>query len=338
MSLAQQVGQLFMVGTTATAAQQVTLTMIAKQHVGNVFLSGRSTLGVAATAAVVAKLRGEVNTASTDNIPLYVSTDQEGGEVQVLQGNGFSAMPTGVAQGELSPATLQTDATTWSGQLKAAGVNLNLAPVVDLVGTPSQAASNPPIGAFKRELGFSVSGVVSHADAFRAGMSASGVQTVLKHFPGLGFVNGNTDTTANVVDTVVGANGADVGIYKTEIAGGAKYIMVSSATYKLIDPKSPAVFSSSVVTGLLRGQLGFTGLIMTDDLSGAVQVKYLSPANRAIDAIEAGVDIVLVSKYPSVGPGMISAVLAKAESDPAFAAQVTAAARRVVESKAASIG
>jgi beta-N-acetylhexosaminidase len=111
--------------------------------------------------------------------------------------------------------------------------------------------------------------------------------------------------------------------------------MVSSAIYAKIDPAGPAVFSHSIVTGLLRDKLGFTGLILTDDLSGAVQVEYLAPGDRAIDAIEAGVDIVLVTKDPTVAPQMMAAVLAKATSDPAFAKLVAAAARRVVEAKKA---
>jgi beta-N-acetylhexosaminidase len=333
LSLAQQVGQVFMVGTTATAAQPVTLGMIAGQHVGNVFLSGRSTLGVQATASVVASLRAQVNAASTDGVPLFVATDQEGGQVQVLRGPGFDTIPTGVGQGQLSPAALQAASQRWGAQLKSAGVNMDLAPVVDLVGTPAAAPANPPIGAFQRELGFSPTAVVAHADAFRAGLATSGVQTVIKHFPGLGFVNANTDTTAGVTDTAVTATGADVGIYKTQIASGARYIMVSSAIYQQIDPSSPGVFSHALVTGLLRQKLGFSGVIVTDDLSGAVQVEYLSPADRAIDAIEAGVDIVLVSKDPTVGPVMVAAVLAKAQSDPSFAKLVATAARRVVTAK-----
>ena len=332
MSMAQRVGQVFMVGTSAGAAQAVTLGMVANQHLGNVFLSGRSKLGVAGTASVVKTIR-EAVPAGDAGVPLFVATDQEGGQVQVLQGPGFDAMPSGVQQGQLSATALQQASTRWGSQLAAAGVTMDLAPVVDLVGAPSTAASNPPIGAFQRELGFSPSAVIEHADAFRAGLATSGVQTVLKHFPGLGFVSANTDTTAGVTDTAVTSTGADIAIYRHEIAVGARNIMVSSAVYQRIDPGGPAVFSRSIVTGLLRDRLHFTGLILTDDLSGAVQVEYLARAERAIDAILAGVDVVLVSKDPTVGPAMMSAVLARADSDPAFALLVTAAARRVVEAK-----
>jgi beta-N-acetylhexosaminidase len=337
LSLAQRVGQLFMVGTTATAPQPDTIAAISRRHVGNVFLSGRSRLGVTATAAVVAKFRAQVSSASTAGVPLFVATDQEGGEVQVLQGSGFSAIPTGVAQGQLSAASLAPESTAWGAQLHEAGVNMDLAPVVDLVSSAAAAPANPPVGAFKREFGFDASTIVTHANAFRQGMTASHVMTVIKHFPGLGFVNKNTDTSANVVDTVTGPNGVDVGIYRSEIAAGATCIMVSSATYARIDVANPGVFSHAMVTRLLRDKLGFGGIIMTDDLSGAKQVESVTPGDRAIRAIEAGVDLVLVSKDPALAAPMVDAVLAKAKSDPAFAALVDAAARRVVETKKADL-
>lgn len=337
MSLEQQVGQLFMVGTTATAAESVTLNAITTLHVGNVFLSGRSHLGVAATAAVVARLRARATADATNGVPLLVATDQEGGEVQVLQGPGFAAMPTGLGQSRLSHAALATAAARWGGELSEAGVNMNLAPVVDLLDSPQSAATNPPIGVFQRELGFSTTAIESHAGAFRTGMSSAHVVTVLKHFPGLGHVTQNTDTSRGVVDRAVTSHGPDIAIYKAEIADGARCIMVSSAVYARIDSQRPAVFSSAVVTGLLRNSLGFTGVVITDDLSGAAQTSGVSPANRAIDSVSAGVDIVLVSSSPEVASAMVAAVLARAKSDPAFAAKVAAAARRVVELKNATL-
>src|ERR1019366_1206949 len=123
-SLPQQVGQVFMVGTTAGAAQPITLGLISSQHLANVFLSGRSRLGVTGTAAVVAKLRAAVPPGGAGRVPLFVATDQEGGQVQVLQGPGFDTMPSGVQQGVLSSAALEQASTRWGAQLTAAGVNL----------------------------------------------------------------------------------------------------------------------------------------------------------------------------------------------------------------------
>jgi len=329
MTVEQRVGQVFMVGTTATGAEAATLSAVRDKFVGGIFLSGRTHAGTAATAAVVAQFTA----AASPDRPLEVSTDQEGGQVQVLQGPGFSEMPSGLEQGAMDAASLQASATTWARELASAGVTMNLAPVVDLIPSAGAAASNPPIGGFDREYAFDAPGIVEHADAFRAGMTAGGVTSVIKHFPGLGAVTANTDDTAGVTDTTTNAQSDSVGIYRSEIASGADTVMVSSAIYSQLDSAAPAVFSPTVVTGLLRDQLDFEGVIITDDLSGATQVAAWSPADRAILAIEAGCDIVLVSRTPSVAAEMIDAVVAKAYADPAFADLVDAAATRVLASK-----
>ena len=331
LTVEQRVGQLFMVGTTATAAEAETLAAVSDRFVGGVFLAGRSKTGAAATAAVVAQFTA---LAPADR-PLLVATDQEGGQVQVLQGPGFSAIPSAVDQGAMDAASLNASATTWGGELASAGVTMNLAPVVDLVPDAEAAASNPPIGGYDREYGFDAAGIVEHADAFRAGMTAGGVHSVIKHFPGLGTVTANTDDTAGVTDITTNAQSDSVSIYRSEIASGADSVMVSSAVYALIDPAAPAVFSPTVVTGLLRGSLDFEGVVMTDDLSGATQVAAWSPADRAVLSIAAGCDIVLVSRTPAVAAEMIDAVVAKAKSDPEFADLVDAAAARVLTLKSA---
>jgi beta-N-acetylhexosaminidase len=330
LSPAERVGDLFMVGSTATAAEQVTLDAVSSLHVGGVFLSGRSHAGVAATAAVVAGLQAAARASNPTAGRLLVATDQEGGEVQVLNGPGFTPMPTALQQGALTPVVLRSDAHTWAQQLEAAGVNMNLAPVVDFIPTPATAPENPPIGAFQREFGFTASTIDADADAFRTGMATAGITTVIKHFPGLGAVTGNTDTTAGVTDNTTGPGATAVNVFRHQIDAGAPCVMVSLADYTLIAPGTPAVFSRTVVTDLLRRQLGFTGVIISDDLSAATQVSAWSPANRAILAIEAGVDIILVSRNPTVTREMVHAVLTKDLTDPAFAAQVDVAARHVL--------
>jgi beta-N-acetylhexosaminidase len=331
LTLEQRVGQLFMIGTTASAPEAATLSAVRDRFVGGVFLSGRSTAGTAATAGVVAQFTAAAN----PERPLLVSTDQEGGQVQVLSGPGFSEMPSALEQGAMDAASLQTSATAWARELASAGVNMNLAPVVDLVASREAATSNPPIGGYDREFAFDAEGIMTHANAFRAGMTAGGVTSVIKHFPGLGAVTTNTDDTAGVTDTTTNAQSDSVGIYRAQIASGANVIMMSSAVYTQIDSKVPALFSPTVVTGLLRDGLEFDGVIMTDDVSSATQVTAWSPADRAVLSIEAGCDVVLVSRSPQIAAEMIDAVVAKAQSDPAFADKVDAAARRVLTLKSA---
>jgi beta-N-acetylhexosaminidase len=338
MTLQQKVGQLFMVGTPATDADPTTVDAVKSLDAGNVFLAGRSHGGVAATKAVVSQFTSLVASGSTAGLPLFVATDQEGGEVQVLNGPGFDDMPSALQQGAMEPSQLKDAAVTWGSQLRSAGVTMNLAPVVDLIPSPEAAADNPPIGGFDRQFGYDPATITSHADAFRAGMDTVGVVPVIKHFPGLGAVTENTDTDSGVTDTTTTATSPSIGVFGTEIQHGARVVMMSTAIYTQLDPGGPAVFSSSIITGLLRQKLGFDGVVMSDDLSAAEQTAAWSPADRAVLAVQAGVDIVLISADPSVAPPMVSAVVAKAQADPAFAKIVDDAARRVVELKRQQLG
>jgi len=334
LSLEQRVGQLFVVGTPATAAGAEALAAVRNLHVGGVFLAGRSELGVDATRAVVDQFTAASGSAP---IPLIVATDQEGGGVQVLRGPGFSEIPSALEQGAQDVATLTADATKWGAELADAGVNFNLAPVSDVLADPATAEQNAPIGFFHREFGYDQVTVEQHAGAVVNGMLASGVITSFKHFPGLGLVRDNTDTTANVTDTLTDANSPSVRAAATLIAEGAPCVMMSTANYALLDPGVPAAFSPKIVDGLLRTTLGFQGCVITDDVSAADQTEAWAPGDRAILSISAGVDLVLVSASPELAPEMIDAVVAKARTDEAFAAKVNAAVRRVLLMKSTLI-
>ena len=230
---------------------------------------------------------------------------------------------------------LRERAAVWGAQLAAAGVTVNLAPVADIVTSPDVAEQNAPIGALLRNYGYDAATVAAQAGAFADGMRRAGVMPTFKHFPGLGRTTENTDDAAGVVDAVIDARSPDVEVYRDLLAGGPAIVMVSLATYQGIDPAAPAVFSPIVVDDLLRDAIGHEGVVMTDDLSATASVAGVPPADRALRAIEAGVDVVLVSADPAVFAEMYDAVLARAESDPAFAAVVDAAARRVVDAKLA---
>lgn len=332
-SLEQRVGQLLMMGVDAAEAPASARKAITSLHLGGVFLSGRSQGGTAATRAVVDSLTGLVGPESTGGAPLLVSTDQEGGDVQVLRGPGFSTIPSALKQSEQAAADLETAAAGWGGELAQAGVTMNLAPVADLVDI-ADPDSNEPIGAWGRQYGNDAETVVERAGAFARGMESAGVVATFKHFPGLGRVAGNTDTSASVTDAVTARSGdAAVEVFSRLIAGGARVVMVSSAVYTLIDAGSPAVFSSVVVTDMLRGDLGFTGVVITDDVSAAAQVRTWSPAERAVLAVQAGCDIVLASGDPGVVDEMAQGMVDRARADPAFAARVDESALRVLALK-----
>lgn len=329
-TLEQRVGQLFLVGTPVEAADPVTLAAVQDAGAAGIFLHGRSSAGASATAAVVAQFTAA---APADAPPLWVATDQEGGDVQVLTGAGFDDMPTALASAAQDPAALRADAERWAEQLRAAGVTMNLAPVVDIVTSPETEDQNLPIGVYHRHYGYDADTVIAYAGAFADGMRAGGVLPTLKHFPGLGRVTGNTDYAADVVDATVDGAAPDVAVYRSLLAQGPAVVMMATAVYDRIDPALPAAFSAPVVAGLLREEVGFDGVVMTDDLSAPAQVERWTPGDRAVLALEAGVDLLLVSADPSVYPQMRAAVLERARADPAFALRVDESARRILALK-----
>ena len=332
MTLEQRVGQLFMVGTPATYASSSTLRAITTYHVGNVILTGRSYSGTQATAKVTAALRARAGAAATFGVPLFIGTDQEGGSVQVLQGTGFSSIPRALTQGTWSTTTLRSRATTWGRQLRSAGVNVNLAPVMDTVPSAAAALKNPPIGYYHREYGYTTARVASRGWSFAAGMETAGVSATAKHFPGLGRVSANPDTSSGVTDRVTVRHDAYLAPFATAVHNGVPFLMMSTAYYHRIDPYHPAAFSPTIVGGMVRGDLGFKGVVISDDLGNAKQVAAWSPASRALQFVRAGGDMVLTVN-PTLLPAMYNAVLAKARSSAAFRAKVNASALRVLTAK-----
>ncbi|MBB6628816.1 glycoside hydrolase family 3 protein [Nocardioides sp. KIGAM211] len=331
MTLPQRVGQLFMVGTPATSVSPATRSQIGRFHVGNVMLTGRSHAGTRTPARVARTLQGRTTQAATHGVRLLVSTDQEGGQVQVLRGPGLTDLPSALVQGTWSLRGLQAAAGRWAGQLVASGVNMNLAPVLDTV-PAALGRANPPIGRYDRELGHDPRRVARHGLALVRGLDRHGVAPSVKHFPGLGRVHANTDTHAGVVDRVTSRHGAYLRPFRDAVAAGVPAVMMSSATYTRLDRRNPAVFSRTVITEVLRGDLGFERVVMSDDLGNAAQVARWSAGRRAVKFLRAGGDLVLTVD-PGELPGMYAAVLRLARQSPAFRARVDAAALRVLEVK-----
>ena len=328
MTEAQRVGQLLMVDCSSTGVSQATLDAISDDGAGSVILDGTSYASLTATATITARLQR----AAPAGVGLFVATDQEGGLVQRLRGAGFSSVPSALEQGAESPASLRADAAQWGAELRRAGVNVDLAPVLDIV--PVGWGSNPPIGDLDREFGHTAATVTSHGLAVVAGLAQAGVDATVKHFPGLGRTRGNTDLSTGVQDTVTVRHDPYLAPFAAAVDAGAPLVMMSTAIYSKIDSARPAAFSPTIVTGMLRGDLGFHGVVISDDLGVAKQVSGYSVGARAVAFIEAGGDIVLTVDA-SLAATMTAAILARTRTDPAFKAQVNSAAFRVLQAKQA---
>jgi beta-N-acetylhexosaminidase len=332
MTAAQRAGQLFMAGVAAAPASEVAR-VVAAYHFGSLLFGTTTAASLTEIRQVTAADQALASAAATAKIRFFISADQEGGEVQRLRGPGFAAIPSAATQGELDPGVLQQAAATWGRELKRAGVNLDLAPVMDVV-PPGTAAQNQPIGALRREFGSDPRAVAAHGVAFLRGMRQAGVAATAKHFPGLGRVTGNTDLTAGVVDPVTAPGDPSLASFQAAVDAGVPFVMVSLASYPRIDPGHLAVFSSRIMRTLLRQQMHYGGVIISDDMGAAAAVASLSPAARAIGFLSAGGDMIL-SDSLSAAVAMDAAVLSQMKRDPAFRSAADAAVMRILTAKQA---
>jgi beta-N-acetylhexosaminidase len=325
MSLFERAGQVLMIGTAVDAPSGLGDT-VSRYHLGGVFLHGRSTESASQLRSGIAGLQKRAK------VPLLISLDQEGGEVQTLKGPDFPRLPTALKLGGESTGTIRDTTAGSAHRLSGIGVTLNLAPVADTV-PAGLGNGNPPIGGFDRQFGSDPKQVAAAIRTVVGAYQDAGVMTVLKHFPGLGRVHANTDVSSKAVDSTTDDNDPYLQPFAAGIQAGSVGVMISSASYPRLDSKNVAAFSSAVITGLLRGKLGFDGLVLSDDLGAAVAVAGTPTGQRAVRFVAAGGDVVLSIK-PSDAAPMASALMAKALSDATFKKRLTDAATHVLRAKA----
>lgn len=324
MSTKQQAGQLLMMGVNGSPLTESQITVMGTYQIGSVVLLGQWN-GLAQVKAATRPL-----TSLNMAVPVVVAADQEGGSVQRLQGKGLPPIPSARKQASLTPAQITANWSVWGKQLKDAGVRWNLAPVADVV-PASNATTNAPIGRLGRNYGATSSQAAPRVAAAVTGMDEAGIATSLKHFPGLGQVTTNTDFGA-ATDTSTTRTDQGLQVFRAGVRAGASSVMISSAVYAKIDPDQQGVFSRTIITGMLRGDLGYTGVVISDDLGAAVSVAQVPAGERAVRFVSAGGDVV-INANPGTIDDMSAALVAKAKADPAFAARVSASATRVVELK-----
>jgi beta-N-acetylhexosaminidase len=324
LSLDERVGQLLMIGTPVNAPRDLATT-VGRYRLGGVFLAGRSQRPAAALRLDIDALQRAAR------MPLLLALDQEGGSVQTLKGPDFPVIGSAQRLGGGSSTALRTEARDAARRLAGIGITINLAPVADTVPT-DVGEKNPPIGAFHRQYGSDPDRVAADIRTVVAASQAAGVLTTLKHFPGLGRVRANTDTSSKAVDSTATATDSYLKPFEAGIAAGSAAVMVSSASYPRLDPNAIAAFSQPIITGLLRGRLGYDGLVLSDDLGAADAVESTPAGDRAVRFVRAGGDVVLTIRPQDAAP-MSKSLLSAARASKAFDARVTDAARHVVRAK-----
>ncbi|HET7684839.1 MAG TPA: glycoside hydrolase family 3 N-terminal domain-containing protein [Candidatus Limnocylindria bacterium] len=311
--LRTKIGQMLLVGFRGTTADPRSRVVadITRNAVGGVVLFDRtggrsSTVRNISSPAQLRTLVSGLQAAALrtpPGSPLIVAVDQEGGAVARLnRRNGFAATPTAASLGARNdPAATLAQATSMARTLAAMGINLNLAPVVDLNVNPR----NPAIGRNGRSFSADPRRVVAHAGAFVDGHRAVGVRTTLKHFPGQGSAAG--DTHLGVVDVTRRWTDAELAPFTSLVgAGRADAVMTGHIFNARLDPDHPATLSTAVVTGLLRERIGFGGVVVSDDLQmGAIRAAYGWDEAVAL-AVIAGVDLLMIADPPTRGPNLVT--------------------------------
>ena len=281
-ALRQSIGQVLMVGIPGPELDAATHVTLARFAVGGVILFRRNVSDVGQLAALTAELHG------LPSRPL-VAIDHEGGRV-LRVGAPLTAFPPMATVGASGDADLaQQVGRAMARELRAVGVDLNFAPVLDVRSNPA----NPVIG--DRAFGNDPAVVANMGVAFMRGLQAGGVIACGKHFPG----HGDTDTDSHLTLPVVRRERAaleqtELVPFRAAIAAGIPLLMTAHVLYPALDVDRPATLSRAILHDLLRVQLGFRGVIASDDLEMRAISDDRDIGRAAVETLAAGADLLLM--------------------------------------------
>ena len=317
--LRQLAGQLLSVGFDGTVAPAALRARIAASEVGGVMLFRPNIADPGQVATLVGALRG----AAPTDAPLLVSIDQEGGVVQRVRAPA-TVWPPMLAVGEAG------DAARTKAVGRALGVGWDFAPVLDVHTNPA----NPVIG--NRAFGTTPEAVSAQALAFWRGLRGAGLVGCGKHFPGHGDTRTDSHHELPVVPHDLDRlRRIELAPFAAASAAGMEAFMTAHVLYPALDPDRPATLSRRIATELLRGELGFRGLLVSDDLGMKAVADRYPIEELAVAAIEAGCDHLLVREPESRQQAAFEAIVRAAEARADFRARVEESAARVAALKGA---
>jgi beta-N-acetylhexosaminidase len=308
--LERKIGQMLLAGVLGTTVIDDARQMIENLHVGNIILMGRNIDSPDQVLALTQELQSLA--IEENGIGRLIATDQEGGLVQRLNYvSGFTLMPAESFVGETeSPDLIRRYGQMVGEELLAVGVNWNMAPVLDVNTNPD----NPVIGSLGRSYGATPELVETAGVAFIEGLHDAGVAATGKHFPGHGSTTEDSHhSLPYVTEDRATLEAIDLVPFQAAIDHGVDAIMPAHVVYDALDPSGlPATVSEPIQTGLLRGELGFDGVIVTDDLGMAGITELFDPGEAAVRAVLAGADMLTCVRMPdfpgSCSPEMIETI------------------------------
>lgn len=290
MSLDEKVGQLVISGFYGTTLDENILKLIKENKISGVILFNRNVKD----SNTLLSLNNSLKESNKNNkLPLFISVDEEGGSVTRMP-KDIKRLPTNKYIGSLNNKDLSYKVGEILGeQLSFFGFNMNFAPVLDINSNPN----NPVIG--DRSFGNNKDIVASLGTSTMKGIQSKNIISVVKHFPGHGDTSVDSHINLPVVNYDINRlNSFEFVPFKTAIQNGADAVMVGHILLPKIDNKYPSSMSYEIVTNILRKDLGFNGLVVSDDMTmGAITENY-SIEEAAVKSINSGVDLLLVcQKY-----------------------------------------
>ncbi len=287
LSLPQLAGQLIVAEWRGTAAP---VAMVRDLHLGGVIAFDSNVVSAAQVKGVNAALSRRAGR----KWPLFVGVDQEGGVVERLRG-AATRFPTFMSAGAAADTALTRTAYAASGaELRGLGFTVDFAPDADVTSGPG----DPTIGS--RSPSSRPRAVSEHVVAAAEGFASSGVLPVIKHFPGHGSVPADSHLTLPVqTKTRAGLEESDLVPFRGAVEAGLPAVMVGHLDVRAVDPRVPSSLSRKVVTDLLRTELGFAGLVVTDSLAMAAVTRGRDAGRTAVQALRAGSDVLLMPPSPA---------------------------------------
>lgn len=246
------------------------------------------------------------NTRDWSKFPIFLGVDEEGGTVSRVAENGLAdnvGNMADIASSGDSAAAREAGAAIGS-YLSGFGFNMDFAPVADVI-----VEGNTVIGS--RSFGTDPGMVASMASAVVEGLQSNGVSACMKHFPGLGDTSDDTHSgMANSAKTLDDLSATDFPVYQAGIGAGTDFIMVGHISLENVTgDNTPASLSEKMITEILRGQLGFQGIIITDAMNMGAITEYYTSEEAAVKALQAGVDMILMPEdFEAAYNGLLTAV------------------------------
>lgn len=286
MTLEEKIGQMVIVGLDGYKMDENTRTMIEDNRVGGFILFGENVESSDQLLALVNSLK---STNSKNNIPLFISVDQEGGRVNRMP-KEIKNIPASKTIGEVNNSEFSYKiGSILSEEMKAFGFNMDFAPVLDINSNPK----NSVIG--DRSFGANAEVVSKLGIQTMKGIQEGGVIPVIKHFPGHGDTSVDSHIGLPSVENDMNRlKSFELVPFNDAIKNGADVVMVAHILLNKIDSQNPASLSKTIITDLLREQLNFNGVVITDDMTMGAIVKNYNISDAAIKSVNAGSDIVLV--------------------------------------------